>query len=295
MYLLRLSMRPWRIALGSQVFTVAAMGFLLMLGGALQWLQASLGPVIQTLSREQVVTLYLEPSVAAGEEPGVVSQVQDALSDQIRLGGKVRYTGTAEFLAGLKTKYPQLSSEVESLGSDMAYVVPRSISVTAELDDVALERLRKVSGIESLEASRDRYLPVYNSLVVLQWVIRMLLVGLVLALLTGLVHLARMNAFLHRDAVDLLRLWGAGEGTVQVPSLMSGLGVGVLGGALAWLIWGTLGLWIAAQLRSLTPLLENAKVPNLAMGIGFVISGACLGVFSGLVGSRLSSGRTGSA
>lgn len=293
MYLLKLSLRPWRIALGSQVFTSGAIGFLLMLGGALFWLQASLGPVISTLQAEQVVTLYLEASLPSGGEGQVLNQVQDALSDLTKVGASVHFTDTTEFINTLKVKYPQLATEVEGLGSDQTWVVPRTITVKGELNSERIERLRRVSGIESLETSRDRYLPVIEALRVLQWVIRLLMIGIAFALLTGLVHLSRMNATLHQDAVSLLRLWGANERTLHAPGILSGLAVGVLGGAAAWIGWSTLGLWIAQSLRGLTPLLEGARPPSVLMGFGFVFVGAVLGVIAGVFGaSQLGMGKT---
>jgi hypothetical protein len=46
MHLLRLALRPWRVAPGSQLISAGAVGLLLCLCGFLYWLQDGLGPVL---------------------------------------------------------------------------------------------------------------------------------------------------------------------------------------------------------------------------------------------------------
>src|SRR5262249_47235875 len=154
--------------------------------------------------------------------------------------------------------FPELSRELEDLGTEMSVVVPRYVSISGILTDTegatadgerdprpVLERVRSVSGIESAESSKDRFKPVVGAFQALRWVARLLAYGLCLALLAGLIHLARMNSALHGESLSLLRLWGAGEWTLRIPSALSGLSVGALGGATAFVGWVVQGAWLS--------------------------------------------------
>src|SRR6185503_10890780 len=96
-------------------------------------------------------------------------------------------------------------------------IIPRYVSISGMLEDSTLERVKSVSGVESAETSKDRYRHVVSAFTALKWVLNFLVAGIGLALLTGLIHLARTNAYLHRDSISLLRLWGASEWTLRAP------------------------------------------------------------------------------
>ena len=68
MLLLKLSLRPWKLAPASHLFSSVAVGFLLLLVGFLFWMQTGLRPLVARLQGEQVVTAYLDPSVDAKDE-----------------------------------------------------------------------------------------------------------------------------------------------------------------------------------------------------------------------------------
>jgi hypothetical protein len=65
MYLLKLALRPWRLAVFSQFFSGIAVGFLLLMMGFLYWIEEGLKPVMEHLRKEQVVTAYLDSTVSS--------------------------------------------------------------------------------------------------------------------------------------------------------------------------------------------------------------------------------------
>ena len=139
----------------------------------------------------------------------------------------------------------------------MDTVVPRYISISGILPDNSVSRIKAITGVESAESSKDRYAHVVGAFRALRWMSRLLCVGLAVALLTGLIHLARMNSYLHRDSLSLLRHWGAGEATLKAPAIISGLAVGALGGAMASEGWIVVGGWFAHEIRALSPMLRE--------------------------------------
>jgi cell division protein FtsX len=289
MYLLRLGLRPWRVATLSQAISAAAVGLLLCLCGFLYWLQSGLNPMLGRMQSEQVITAYLSPELEEHEQGKVIDQIRTSLGAHAESAGggiDVKFVEPSAFLGNIKTQFPELARELEGLGSEVGTVIPRYVSVSGYLNDGAVDKVRAIKGIESAETSKDRLKQVIGAFQALRWMARLLAGGLCLALLTGLIHLARMNSQLHSDAVSLLRLWGATEISLRLPSILSGASVGLLGGILgtfAWMFWGT---WLIRHVRAISPLLHELPVAATS-GIAFLLlmGGLMIGALSGLLGA----------
>ena len=174
MYLLKLSLRPWRMALWSQVISALAVGFLLMLIGFLFWMQDGLKSVVVRLKGEQVITAYLQPSLEAQAEGRLLEQVREVVGGD---SSSIRLVNHSEFLGGLRDSYPELVRDLEDLGQQMTQIVPRYVSIVGVFPDTLLESIKKVPGIESAEASGDRFRSVVGAFSVLRWVARVVMVG----------------------------------------------------------------------------------------------------------------------
>lgn len=283
MYLLKLAFRPWRLAPLSQIFSGIAVGFLLLLIGFLFWMQSGLKSVLVRLHGEQVVTAYLDSSLDPKDEGKLVDTLRLSLGAQS--SAEIKLVNSNQFMSQLKGQYPDLVRELEDLGQEMIQIVPRYISISGILPETALERIRTTPGIESAESSKDRYHHIIGAFTTLRWVSRILMGGICLALLTGLIHLSRMNAYLHRDALTLLRFWGAGSGTLAAPGMISGIFVGLLGGIIASMSWITLGVWLTKHVRSLSVLLKGMPSYSTHLSISLLGFGAALGLIAGVLGS----------
>jgi cell division protein FtsX len=282
--LMKLALRPWRLAPLSQLFSAIAVGFLLVMAGFLFWVQQGLRPVLARLHQEQVITAYLSPSVETGGEQHVADEIRLSLGAHAD-HAEVRLVGADQFVAEVAKQYPDLAKEVQDLGSEASLVVPRYVSVSGILQDTALESIRTVSGIESAESSRDRYRSVVGAFSALRWVARLLVAGLGLALLTGLIHLARTNAYIHRDAIALMRLFGGGGFSLQAPGMLSGLGVGLLGGAMAAIAWVSAGVWLGHHVKNLSPLLRDMPSLDPIFAAVLLLAGTLIGLIAGGAGS----------
>jgi cell division protein FtsX len=282
MYLLRLALRPWRVAAFSQTISAAAVGLLLCLCGFLYWLQAGLNPMLGRMQSEQVITAYLSPELEDHEQGKVIDQIRTSLGAH----AEVKLVEPAQFLGNIKTHFPELAHELEGLGPEVATVIPRYVTASGYLAQDAVDKVRAVKGIESAETSKDRLKQVIGAFQALRWMARLLAGGLCLALLTGLVHLARMNAQLHSDAVSLLRLWGATEFSLRLPSVLSGATVGILGGLLgtfAWMFWGS---WLIRHVRAISPLLHEMPAGGAGtIAVLLVAGGIFLGALAGMIGA----------
>lgn len=283
MAIVKLALRPWRQAPLSHIFSSAAVGFLLLLAGFLFWMQAGLRPVLARLQGEQVVTAYLDASVDPKDEEKIVDSIRGSLGAHAETS-EVRFVPAHQFVENLKGAYPDLSRELEDLGPEMNSVVPRYVSVSGMLPDESLERIKSVPGIESADSSKDRYAHIVGAFLALRWVAKLLIVGVCLALMTGLIHLSRTNAYMHREALLILKLWGASASELRAPGMISGALVGLLGGAVAFASWLTAGQWLTLQVRSLSPLLREMPAASFGFAGALLLAGVLIGLFAGALG-----------
>ena len=283
MYLLKLALRPWRQAPLSQLFSAFAVAFLLLILGLLFWIQAGLKPVLARLQGEQVMTVYLNSSVENKYEEKMQEKVQSALSLDKTID--VKLVSVPRFISLIKEQYPELGRELEDLGKDTHEVIPRYLSVSGFLPKDAVSRIKNIPGVESVETSKDRYRNVVGAFSTLKWLVQVLMGGMCLALLTGLVHLARMNAYLHKDSLSILKFWGANQITLMAPSLMSGLLVGILGGIIAASGWAVVGLRMTVHVRTLSSFLKGMPSVSSYLALFLFLSGGAMGLLAGLFGS----------
>ncbi len=282
-YLLKLALRPWKLALFSQIFSAMAVGVLLVLVGFLFWMQQGLQLVVHRMQGEQVVTAYLDNTVLTGDEARLVAAIRNTLDSP--LGVEIKIVTASQFVNTVKGQYPDLGRELEDLGREMYQIVPRYISISGILSASALDKIKRIPGIDSAESSKDRYHTIVGAFSALRWVARILMCGIGFALLTGLIHLTKMNAYLHRDALKLLRFWGAGATTLAGPGMISGTGVGLLGGAIAWSSWMTLGIALMQHIRSLSVMLKGMPPLHSNLALSLFILGGIMGFLAGLFGS----------
>src|SRR5437016_5427747 len=109
MYLLKLALRPWRLAPFSQIFSSIAVGFLLLLVGFLFWMQQGLRLVVLRMQGEQVVTAYLDSTVLSKDESRLVESIRNALGSQS--GIEIKVVTAPQFVSAVKNQYPDLGRE----------------------------------------------------------------------------------------------------------------------------------------------------------------------------------------
>ncbi len=278
MYLLKLALRPWRLAPLSQVFTALAVGLLLLLCGFMIWMERGLKPVVARLQSEQVITAYLEGNLEPADHSQIVDSIRTAVGAR---AVDVKAVEAQDFVKELQPQYPELARELRELGGQsLSLIVPSYVSISGTVPEGTLEAVRRIPGVESAESSKDRFHHIVGAFKALRWVARILAAGLLLALLTGLIHLSKMNSYLHREPVSLLRLWGAGPWAMRAPALLSGLMIGASGGAIAALGWVVCGGWLAGQIRALSPMLNELQAPPVAVAAAAMCA---IGIVSGLI------------
>lgn len=286
MYLLKLVLRPFRMAPTSQIFSVLSVGFLLVLSGFLFWLEQGLNPVVARLQSEQILTAYIDAGVESSGVNEIVDEIKTQIgahADEVR---SIKLMGPKEFLDKIQNHYPDLARELENISADSTAMIPRYVSISGTFDESAVPRLKSIAGIESVESSKDRYQQIIGAFIALRWMATLLGAGLLIAMLTGLFQLSRMNGHLHRETRSLLNLWGAGPLTIRIPQIGSSLIVGILGGLTAAFSWNTFGTLLARQVRLLSPLLSEMPIPSTLMIVLMVGGGTVLGLLSGILGSQ---------
>ena len=280
MYLLKLGLRPWKQAFFSQIFTVIAVGVLLFLGGFLFWIELNLTPLIHRLRHENVLTAYLAPTVVGQEEKKMMDTIQMTIGAATKNKIEVRQVGIEEFIKELENTYPALSQELMDLGPEINNIVPRHISISGILPDSIQNQVKALPGIEFIESSSNRHVHTLTAFQTLQWIVRILAIGLGIALLTAMIHLTRMNTHIQKEVIDLLRFWGAGIITLRLPGFLTALSIGSLGGMITYLGWTTLSIQFTDYIKIVTP----SPLPSHEFGIYFILIGALVGFLSEFIG-----------
>ncbi|MCC7441373.1 MAG: hypothetical protein IT285_07060, partial [Bdellovibrionales bacterium] len=182
MYVLKLALRPWRVAPLAQGLTVAAVAVLVFLLGFLVWVDQGLAPALERMSTESVATAYLAPGVAPGEEAGVAAEIRSAVGAE----PEVRLVDRMEFVGGLKGEHPELADQLLELGTEMQAVVPRYVTISGQLSDDALGRLRAIAGVASVQRSEGRLGHLLSAFRAVHWLSRILAAALFLSVLAAL-------------------------------------------------------------------------------------------------------------
>lgn len=282
MHTLRLAMRPWRQSPLQQAFMILGVGGALFFAGILNRIHADIAPVMERIQSDLLWTLYVKPDVAARDEAALVDTVRTTVGSSAR---RVELVTKEQFLERLAPKYPELAEEIAHLGTDLDTIVPRVITVEGRIGESALAQIRGLPTIEKVENSRDRFAQALQAFRSMSWLTRGLALGLV-----GLVFLllwqgARVHAYVLKDAVGVLRQWGASAFGAALPEIFSSVMLGAAGGLVAAIGWMSLSGFVLGLLKTLAP--------ALAMGQGggadfetaalLLAVGAGLGLLSTLV------------
>ena len=281
MYLLKLAFRPWKKAPVSQFLTAASIGVLLFFMGFLLWVQSGLKPVIEKLKNEYVVTVYLEPTLEHSQESQLIDQIHESLGSQAE--HEFKTIEPQVFISKIREINSHLANELEDLGAESKTVIPKFVTISGTLNNLDLDRLRAFKGVDQVESTRDRNKNTVAAYTVLNRLIGLLILGLCFALLTGLIHLVRINSHMHEDAVLLMKQWGAGIFEMRIPTFVSGLSVGLAGGVIAALSWIFVGSRLVEHIKNLSINLRDINTENPYLALVLLAIGLLLGVFSGFL------------
>lgn len=276
---IRLGLRPWRTAPMTQAVSSLAVGFLMLLMGILVWLEDGIKTVVHRLSTENVITAYLESTLPAEKEGQVIDAIKSVVGSQ---AAQVEFVDQARFLDEIKTPYPGLYRELETLGNDARMVTPKYVSAVGRFSKSTLTQVQSLSGVEFAESSENRHTQIVGAFKTLRTVLRFLILGITLVLLGGLVQLVRLNSHLHQDVLSMMKLWGAKQLSLKAPMIVSGAIVGFWGGAVAAVTWLFVGTWVGVELRSLTPMLGDLPAAHPGLSVALWAAALALGTLSGL-------------
>lgn len=281
MVLIRLALRPWRLSFLGQLLTTLTAAVLLFIMGFLIWMEKGLGPVVQQLQSDQVVTAYLSPRVPEIDEKKIVDSVRLSVGAATRVS--IEFVGVKAYLQELEKTYPQLKEDLISLGGDLSSLIPRHISIAGHLPQGVSRAIERLPGIESTESSGDRFNHVVSAFQTLQWVGRILIVGLIIALITLMVHLMRMNVHHLKECLNLLKLLGADSFSLRFPRLAGGILVGVLSGLIAAIAWVGVGGTLTEKIQALSPVMAEMQVPSASIAWILLAVGVGIGFASGVM------------
>lgn len=281
MYRLKLALRPWRIAPASQWLASLTLGTLLFIFSFLWWFSEGLGPIVNRLSSDQVVTAYVADS--AEESSG---RIVDEIKTQVgSTAVRIEYVDSARFLTELEKSYPDLAREVASLGNDSKQIAPQYVSIRGSLSATQLEGLKKIPGVESVDSSIERFQPIQESLVATRWITRAFLAAVLVGLLTLLLIMARLNHPVHAEAFRLIEQLGGTRLQAKFPQVANQTLLGIAGGGFAAVAWLASQPWIVEKIHAFSPYLRELPPAPPTAAVAMVAVGAVFGWLTGWMNS----------
>ena len=272
MYTMRLGLRPWKLNPFYQIASVSILAFMILIATFLGWFAYELKPILRQLEITQVFSIFVQQDATEGIENQISSEAREILNNynlNPNTELEIKVLDRVAFLAELGQTYPDLSKELAGLGLERDAVVPRTVTVlgsfsTKKLSEV-IEKLKEISGVESVEASKDKYINLVGAFRVLRKLLIVLLISMLVAIMSTIIHLSTAHSRIQRPARELLRQWGASTVQSSLPGVISAFGICILAALISAGIWVSRGGWIVTQIIHLSPYLE--KIPKPVAGL----------------------------
>ncbi len=285
MPILKLSLRAWRASPGSQVGASLISSALLLCVALLLCLELSIQSARGRVERENRVTVFLAPGGGPDSEMQVTDRIVQSLGAHAETPVHSKFVSIADTMAFLREKHPELHAELRDLGQEGEALVPRAVHLTASFDEgrlgEAVSQVKKIQGVDSVDSTESRAAAVGPAIRGLQWLLRLLTLGVVAAWILGWMALARSHAASLSGIAGPLRLWGAGPWTARAPGILAGLWVGLPAGAIAAVAYAFLARPALQKLATSSALFEASAIPGVSGVLVLVMTSAVAGIASG--------------
>jgi len=292
MFLLKLALRPWKISPFSQLTSILSVSFLIYLGTLMSWLIVGMKPLVEQIKSEQMAVLYFNPNLQDQDR----AKLTDEITVLVGAHAETYFVSAENFLTELKKTEPALVRQILDLGDTLfkttnessdasTSMVPSYLSVSGRLNEDVVSQIKKKQGVLKVDLSSHRYQSVLGAFEAIETILKALLIGLLVALLSAAFHLAKHHQGFVSEARSLLQLMGAGEVKLLVPHFLSGAFIGIGASVLTGVFWFISAPMIHEYLQILFPLLKGIDVPRLQGTLIVCLGGVLFALFSGLLGA----------
>lgn len=252
---IKLALRPWKKLPIVQWLGIFSLSLLMIGLNSVFWLSGNITTLLTKLNAEKVVTVYLESNTS--------SELVDSIKTQVGSSAvEAKLVDQKEFLQELEKLHPNLVKEVQALGSDADWVTPKFLTLRGDISSDAVEKIKSIIGVESVDLSEQRLLPVVQSLKTIQSVSRGFFVGFILAFFTTFFLIARLNRHVQNDSIKIIRQFGGTEFQIKLPQLLHQSLLGLIAGIISAGIWLYTQPFLSYHLGTLSPYLKDLKLQN---------------------------------
>lgn len=278
MVVLKLGLRSWRSAPVALILQAVLSGVFGFASGLFFWFQTELGPMIERLKTEQVITAFIASGVPQDHEVELVDSIQTSLSAANFKGFTIEKVGAEQFIKKLDQSHPRLAQEIRNLGDEAVDLVPRTISVSGVFSKSPLPLIQGIPGIDSTETSLNRYQAIAESFEFLKAV----MLGLGILALLGWAMLTTQASRLFRVHFQEIRSWielmGAGRIQTLTPPFVHTLSFALLTGMTAALLLKISSAAVVSRIQWLSPTLASITTPSsswflMTFGCGLLLGG----------------------
>lgn len=245
-------------------------------------LSYNLDLVVESVQEQNVVLAFIDENYTEAEAKNVWSQI-----NQLSNVEQVQYMSKQEsfdnFLDGIDN--PELFEDVKV--DFLRYQLTIKLTDNDKMDETIAE-INKIPGIKKVSADPEIAMKLSNlrdALYVATVSIAAIAVFASLLIISNTVKLAMAD---RREEIAIMKMVGATDGFIQIPFVVEGFFIGIVGGAFAFL-----AEWCVYEaIRSLIEGLLNFVnfVPfeqvSLLIAVGCGVSGLLIGIFGGLMSIR---------
>ncbi len=256
MFSLKLALRPWKLQPISQILSFATLSILLLLAGFFASLAYSLPSVRKNLEGDQIASVFIDPAA----EPANLESIRD----QIRLSVgsspiRVEYIDSDAFLATMQKDQPELAKEIAALGTEKEWIVPKHFSLRGTIGERIIERVRGISGVESVAYSARRFKPIVENIAAIEWLSRVLFAAIGLAMVAVLALLGRLNASIFAEAEAIVSQMGGSSWQARFPARLNPILLATAAGSIAALLFLKLNPWFTSKMATLSPFFSGIE------------------------------------
>ncbi|NDD91960.1 hypothetical protein EBZ37_07740 [bacterium] len=285
MPILKLSLRAWRSSPGSQFGASLISSALLLAVALLVCLELSMSSARGKLEHENRISVFLSPTVPASDEDKLTDQIRESLGAHAESIVQSKFVPVQDTMGYLKENHPDLYAEIRDLGEEGQSLVPRVVHVTALFDSEALSTsvsaVQKIGGVESVETTEARAAALRPAVRGLQWLVRLLTIGVAAAWILGWIALARSHAASLAGISAPLRLWGAADWTARTPGMLAGFWVGLPAGVIAAIAYSFFARPVMMRLATSSSLFDSAAIPGFSGLMVILVTSSIAGLASG--------------
>lgn len=257
------------------LFSIALIFFILSLIIAVWWISNDIAQVIE---EETEISIYFDENIDLADLDKLLMNIRDIEG--------INYAGIVNKEESYNRMVDILGQEADILEYFDENPFSPFIEVKIEMEDLEaiLEDLESLKAIDFIRDNRQVIDKLQGIMSILEVLGLFLVIAVGISTIVIISHIIRQGIYNNRDEINTLKLLGAPNAFIQLPFIIEGLFLTIIGGSIAAVLWLISVRFGYSKIYNILPFLPLPSIQDLQwMIIAFIM------VFSlliGLIGSK---------